>query len=214
MTGPPPAPPAGGRGESNSPPSGWGFLDGVELVVKGSGGSGGGRRVQIARARAGQWTARVEARFLSALSATCNVKAACAEVGLAHSSAYAHRKRWRAFAAAWDAAVIEGYDRIEAALLERGCNLFSDPGEVAMNPIGPMTVDQAIQLLHMHKQIARGVGGQPGHKWRAPRRQLADVQASILRKIEAIERSENVSEEQRAADEASYAARRIRGDRD
>ena len=33
------------------PPSGWGFPDGEELLVKGTGGSGGGKRVQIARAR-------------------------------------------------------------------------------------------------------------------------------------------------------------------
>lgn len=31
---------AGGR----KPPAGWGFLDGAELVVRGSGGSGSGRR--------------------------------------------------------------------------------------------------------------------------------------------------------------------------
>lgn len=64
------------RADGRRPPSGWGFLDGEELVVKGSGGSGGGRRVQIARARVKQWTPRIEDRFLATLGATCNVKAA------------------------------------------------------------------------------------------------------------------------------------------
>src|SRR5688572_22229906 len=57
------------------PPSGWGHLDGEELVVKGTGGSGGDKRIQIARARLKQWTPRVERRFLTALMATCNVTA-------------------------------------------------------------------------------------------------------------------------------------------
>src|SRR5690349_15806794 len=89
------------------PPAGWGFLDGEELVVKGTGGPAppgarhgglGGKRVQIARARIKQWSPRVEKRFLETLSATCNVKAACAEVGLTPASAYAHKKRWQGFA--------------------------------------------------------------------------------------------------------------------
>ncbi|MCY7339583.1 MAG: hypothetical protein LH465_06480 [Sphingomonas bacterium] len=117
-------------------------------MVKGT----NGRRTQIARARLTQWTARVETRFLAALAATCNVKAACAEVGLAHSSAYAHRKRWRGFAEAWDAAIKLGYVRIEAALIERGCNLFSDYDEVPDNPIGAMSAAEAIQLLQMRKR--------------------------------------------------------------
>ncbi|HVR91052.1 MAG TPA: hypothetical protein VHG29_08165 [Novosphingobium sp.] len=97
------------QGERNSmkPPTGWGYLDGAELVVKGTGGSSfpdaptQGRRVQIARARVRQWSPRVEERFLAALTATCNVKAACAEVGLTPASAYNHRLRWDGFARRW-----------------------------------------------------------------------------------------------------------------
>ena len=63
------------RGERGEPPSGWGFLDGEELVVQGTGGSGGGKRIQIARARPRQWTPRIEDRFLATVAATCNVKA-------------------------------------------------------------------------------------------------------------------------------------------
>ncbi len=174
--------PARGRG-ADRPPAGWGFLDGAELVVRGS----NGRRTQIGRARVGQWTGRVEARFLAALAATCNVKAACAEVGKAHSSAYGHRKRWRAFAAAWDAAIVEGYARIEVALIERGCNLFAEPAAPSDNPITEMTAAQAIHLLHMHQHRVHGIGKAPGKRWREPPT-LAEVTESILRKIEAIER--------------------------
>ena len=37
-----------------------------QLVVRGTGGTGGGKRVQIARARLKQWSPRVEERFLNA----------------------------------------------------------------------------------------------------------------------------------------------------
>ena len=200
--------PAEGRGSSR-PPAGWGFLDGAELVVRGS----NGRRVQIGRARAHQWSARVEARFLGALAATCNVKAACAEVGMSHGSAYGHRHRWRAFAEAWDAAIAEGYARIEIALLERGCNLFADPGSgdpAEDHPITTMTAEQAIHLLHMHKHQVHGAGKAPGKSWRVPPT-MDQVRDSILRKLDAIARAKAIAPEQRAADEAAYAARRWRG---
>ena len=80
-------------GEGNAPPRGWGHLDGVELVVRGT----HGRRVQIARARAGQWTARTETRFLEVLGATCNAKAAYAAAGKSKGSAYGHKRRWPGF---------------------------------------------------------------------------------------------------------------------
>lgn len=192
------------RRGSNKPASGWGFLDGAELVVRGS----NGRRTQIGRARARQWTPRVERRFLAALSATCNVKAACAEVGMHAPSAYAHRKRWLAFAEAWDTAIKEGYMRIEAALVERACNIFSRLDDVTLSPIPTMTAGEAIHLLHMHKNIARGIGGRPGKSWQRKPRTLDEERDSILRKLEAIESGRAISDEQLSADEREYARRR------
>ena len=151
---------------SNAPPVSWKYLDGAELVVRGTGGARAGRRVQIARARIRQWTPRVEERFLGALAASCNVKAACAEAGMSLSSAYAHRHRWRSFAQAWDEAVAIGYARLEAALVEAGCNLFS-PDEAPLDEprdmvLTQMRADQAIHLLHMHKHAVHGLGKAPG----------------------------------------------------
>ncbi len=153
-----------------------GYFDGHELVVRGTGGSGGGKRVQIGRARVKQWTPRVERRFLAALAATCNVKAACREVGLWPPSAYNHRNRWPAFARAWDEAIETGYVRIEASLVEAACNSgrnrtvsqtvradrFSDPEEVPIAEMPPMTIDQKIHLLHMHKHQVLKLGKAPG----------------------------------------------------
>src|SRR5215207_7823437 len=138
------------------PPPGWGFLDGAELVVKGSGGSGGGRRTQIARARPRQWTARAEARFLTALAASCNVKAACADVGLSVSSAYAHRRRWAPFARHWNAAIEVGYVRIEAALIDNACHYLAPADEPPPEaPLRDMTVAHAIHIVGMRGRRRR-----------------------------------------------------------
>ena len=161
------------------PPRGWGHQRGEELVVRGS----RGRRVQVARARLHQWTPRVEQRFLAALMATCNVTAACAEVGMTPASAYGHRRRWQRFASLWDEAVAEGYWRIEVALIQNALNLFS-PGELPPpeTALRGMDVKQAIHLVHMHKNGVLGLGKAPGKGWRPPPK-LADHKAEILKKL-------------------------------
>ena len=206
---------ASGAG-SRKPHAKWAYLDGEELVVRGTGGSfdtstgsalrmtggkdsrdpstssgrTGGRergRPQIARARLHGWSPRTEERFLGALAATCNVKAACAEVGLTPASAYGHRLRWPAFARRWHAAVALGYDRIEAALIEAGCNLFSPELPDDLPPIRGMTFDNAIRLLHMHKHAARGLGSRPGLPPREP--DIEEIRATIVHRLAVFERA-------------------------
>jgi hypothetical protein len=160
--------------------------DGNELVVRGSGGSGGGRRVQIARSRTKQWSPRLEARFLATLASTCNVKAACAEVGLTAAAAYGHRNRWRSFQERWDEALETGYIRLEMALVDKAGNLFSDPDYPLDLPLPDMTTADAIHLLHMHKHQVHGIGKRPGAVGKPP--DMDEIRKSILRKIEAIER--------------------------
>lgn len=193
------------------PPRGWGHLDGEELVVKGSGGSGGGRRVQIARARLKQWTPRIEERFLSVLAATCNAKAAYIAVGMSRASAYTHRKRWPAFARRWDEAVVEGYARIEGALIEAGCNLFSSTEPAPESPLPPMTVGEAIHLLHMHKNGVVGIGKAPGVRWRPPPQLDEATRTRIMARFAAVARSWRLPEAQKARDRREYARRRRRG---
>jgi len=198
---------ARGDESGRKPPSGWGHLDGEELVVKGTGGSGGGKRVQIARARLKQWTPRVERRFLTALMATCNVTAACAEVGMTAPGAYAHRKRWPRFAELWDEAIAEGYARIEIALLENGLNLFGETELPPDTPLRGMDVAQAIRLLHMHKHGVLGIGKAPGKSWRPPPT-LAELKPGILRKLSVWQAAQDIPPEVRAADRRAYAKRR------
>lgn len=192
----------GARGV-NATPRGWGFLDGAELVVRGTGGSGGGKRVQIARARLSDWSPRVENRFLATLASTCNVQAACTEVGLSKTSAYARRRRWPAFARRWDAAIEEGYLRLEMGLIEAAGNFLSGEHSPDAVPLTGMTVDQAIHLLHLHKRTVHGIGKPPSLPARWP--DIEDIRAEILRKVEVIERHDP---RRLAKDRAEWARRR------
>ncbi|WEK46212.1 MAG: hypothetical protein P0Y56_14515 [Candidatus Andeanibacterium colombiense] len=185
---------------SRGVPGGAAYADGAELVVRGTGGSGGGKRVQVARSRLRQWTPRVEERFLAALAGSCNVTAACAEAGLTAASAYGHRGRWPAFARRWDAAVELGYLLLEGRLIEAAGNFFSAPEDEVAEPaagsaITGMSVGAAIHLLHMHKHEVRGIGKRQGRPGRAPDREA--VRASILAKIDAIERADDRREQAR-----------------
>lgn len=193
--------------EGVRPASGWGSLDGEELVVRG----GNGRRTQIARARLKQWSPRVEARFLATLAATCNVKAACAAVELSAASAYAHAKRWQGFADRWREAIEIGYLRIEAGLLAHAGNPFSEREVSPELEMPPITVDQALHLLHMHKREVRGIGGRPGIGRPAPK-SLEELKPGILRKLErfqaAIEAQGLVDPAVQARDMREWARRR------
>jgi len=194
-------------GSASRPPSGWGTLDGVELVVRGSGGSGHGRHIQIARARVKQWSPRSEDRFIATLAATCNVRASCAEVGISVPSAYKHRDRWPAFARRWDMAIADGYTRIEIALIEHGGNMFSAPEQPAQATMPPMNVEQAIHVMHMYKNRMRGIGKRPGY-WRRPRT-LDEVRDSILKKLSAIAAARDLRKADKEADRQTYQGRRF-----
>lgn len=173
--------------EGNRPPEGWGHLDGVELVVRGT----NGRRVQIARARAGQWTAACEERFLQVFASTCNARAAYLAAGKSKGSAYTHRRRWPGFDRRWKDAEAMAYDQLGEALCERGENLFSSPGlpaDVPKPSLPAMTVQEAIQLVKLHQYQVREIGKCPG-RWRRPR-SLDELRPGILRKLSAIGRPE------------------------
>lgn len=167
-----------------APGKGWGTHAGEELAVRTS----HGRRVQIARARAQQWTPRVEARFLSAPGATCNVKAACAAVGLSEESAYEHRGRWPDFAHRWQAALTLDYERLEEALHDSAGRLFGSVEPDLDAPIPPMTPDQALQLLWLHRHTVRGGGRPPGRRSRKPLPIREEVDQALIKAFDRYDR--------------------------
>jgi hypothetical protein len=169
-----------------APPSGWGTLDGAELVVHKS----SGRRVQIRRAKLRQWSPSLERRFLAALASSCNVQAACAEVGMAVSSAYRHRKTWVAFARAWDEAVETGYRHLESELVLAGRNLFSDEAPAVPSPITEMTAAQALHLLNVHKHHVHGVGKGPREKLVSPLPEATARLEQVMRRMGLIGRDD------------------------
>lgn len=186
-----------------APPAGWGSLDGEELVVRG----GNGRRTQIARARLKQWSPRVEARFLGVLAATCNVRAACAAVGLTAASAYAHAKRWPGFAERWRTAVDIAYWRIELRLFASlDANPFSGDEVDGEVPVPQMTVAEALRALHLYKREIRGFG-RSGSLWR-PSPSTETAAAGRQRDAERTRAEARVSSRTQAADAREWDRRR------
>lgn len=170
-------------GGSDKPSAKWGYIDGEEMVVR----AGNRRRAVVARARLRQWTPRVEARFLGVLAASANVKLACEAAGLSVASAYVRRAKWPGFAERWKAALENGYVRLEFAMIEHACNTFEPVIEFEPDlPMPPMGVDDALQVLRLHRPAVRGVG-RPLRQWQKMPSE-AEVRASILRKIDAIVR--------------------------
>lgn len=129
----------------------WRYFDGHELVVGGS----NGRRTQIRRANVGQWTYRTEQRFLAVLAATCNVKAACREVGLWPPSAYNHRKRFPGFARAWDQAVEIGRNELESSIHENLNHFFDREMPEPAAPMRDITVMDAIRVARLYERRER-----------------------------------------------------------
>lgn len=116
-----------------------------------------GRR-QLRRAIAGKLDRAAQQRFLLALSATANIRLAAAAAGMSHSAFYRLRERNPAFAREMRAALAQGYERLEMALLESWSPASGDDAEWRGNDppaLPPMTPAQALQLLHLHHRQVR-----------------------------------------------------------
>lgn len=156
-------------------------------------------RTQVIRSTA-RWSDEAEERFLSVLAATCNVKAAAKAAGFSTVTLYKRRGRWPGFAAEWDAAIAQGYARLEARLVELANDSLRKPrddddddeeeDEAERAEAGPaMTVSETMNLLRLHRASVRG-GAPQDYAWRRGAPDPEAMRASILRKIEAIERAE------------------------
>jgi hypothetical protein len=140
-----------------------------------------------------QWSDEIEEVFLDALAASCNVTLACAEAGVGHSSVYRQRRTRPDFAAKWQAALEQGYARLEMALVEAAAGSFDDASFDAERPVPRMSPETALKVLQAHRAAVTGSGRTPG--WKAPRRGVEHYRESILRKIEAIKRARRAKAE-------------------
>ena len=145
----------------------------------------------VVRAGKGRWSTGGERAFIEELLATANVKAAARAAGVSDVTAYNRRRRWPAFAAAWDEAKAEGYERLEMALICAATATLDPEPAVEARPeafAGPeMSVDQAMKLWFHHNG---GKGGRaPRYGWRRREPDIEEVRAEILRKVAAMERA-------------------------
>jgi hypothetical protein len=125
--------------------------NGGELVV----GRTRNGRLQLRRAPKGWMSKAGEQAFLSALSATANVRLSAAAAGFAHSGFYNKRRDRAAFAREMRWALECGYEGVEGALYAAGLVDSHEDDAWRRNdppPVPPMTVDQALQLVHLHEK--------------------------------------------------------------
>ncbi len=142
-------------------------------------------RAQRVKTGGAQWSDEAEEAFFDALAASCNVRWSAAAVGFTTYTVYRQRRMRPDFARKWQAALEQGYLRLEMALLT-GAVAAVEGGEVDPDhPIPPMSVEQAQNVLRAHRNEVRGAGRRgPGALGRRPT--LDEVRASIEKKVAAI----------------------------
>lgn len=146
-------------------------------------------RCCIMRTGPGRWSSAKEAVFLAELTATANVRAAARAARVSTTAAYNRRKLWPAFKAEWDAAVAEGFARIETLLVcAATTTLDPEPLPARAYEAPRMSMDQAIKIWA--ELNARERGDRKRRLGGPPRREpsIDEVREEILRKVAAMER--------------------------
>lgn len=148
------------------------------------------RRLQKRRTRRKLFGKKRQERFLEHLAATCNVTASAAAADITIGPVYRQRMINPEFRAGWDAALEQGYARLEAALIERaerGSNRPQVHGDkIVDGPDSPAEIDweKGMELLRHHRRGLAGIGkrGLP-----PPRRVPVDeVAAKLIKKLKAL----------------------------
>ena len=142
---------------------------------------------KLIRTRGKRWSDAAEATFLATLAASANITAAAAAAGFSTTAIYRRRLREPGFAARWAEAIELGFTRLEWLVLETAtCTLEGTP-LAADHPMLPTTMADAINLLKLHRAQTRG-GAPQRYGWRLTLPPIEEVDAEILRRVEAIER--------------------------
>ena len=164
-------------------------------------------KLQMRAAQPGKLTKQCEQTFLSALSATANVRLSAAAAGASVAAFYRRRRNNPAFAREMRMALEEGYERLQTALLASSRPAsFEDDAWRHIDPpeMPPMTVNQALQLLYLHQKEARLLA-EPAHIRRRP------GESSEARSFRMGAMYEARLEREREKFEVADAARRARG---
>lgn len=137
----------------------------------------------------GRWNEDVEARFFEHLAATGNVKGSARAIGMSTVALYKRRKLWPAFDAQWEDVLRLAVNRLNMQLVTAASNML-DPSDMPVPPLSPVSVDEAIRIVQLHSGSNNRHGTPKRHDWRLKRRDPEEVRASIIRKLDAIERHE------------------------
>lgn len=173
-----PAPGGGGRAERRRRP----LLRAGEVVRDSPSG-----KPRIERVGQGKWSSETEAAFLAELTATANVSAAARAAGVSQQCVYMRRRRYPAFSAEWDAAVAEGFARIETLVVcAATTTLEPEPVPDRAWDQPRMSMELAVSIWRAH--IARAHGAGTRRLGGPPRREpdIEEVRQEILRKVAAI----------------------------
>ena len=177
-----------GKDDRNPPPA-----------LKGRGGSSVGRGPRGTRLRGSRkggpqrtrtdghrWSDEAEAIFLDHLAASCNVAWSAEQAGFTKETVYKHRRRDPAFTEKWQAALEQGYARLEIELVRTATDYLAELRIDPERPLKEMSVKEAISILAMHHK-RRDSAGRLGGTFDRPPRSLDEVKESILAKLEGIE---------------------------
>jgi len=151
---------------------------------------GSNRGLHLRKRRPRRFGERAKKAFVEHLAATCNAQASAAAAGVHVSTVYNHRMREPGFAADWDAALAQGYARLEAALLERaarGAERGGSTGAAAAadaDAPAALSFEQTMQLMSHHR---RGMAGLTARGRLVPKRVAIDqVAEKLIRKFRAL----------------------------
>lgn len=149
-------------------------------------------RAQRVKTDGYQWSEEAEEAFFDHLATSCNVRASAEAVGFTTFTVYRQRRLRPEFAARWQAALEQGYARLEIALVEAANDTLEGLEFDSERPIPKMSVEQAMNVLRAHRNEVRGSGeAGPGRHARRPT--LEEVRASIEKKVRAIKAARSVS---------------------
>lgn len=145
------------------------------------------------KVRASRWTKAKREGFLAHLAATANVRASVRAVGMSEQGLYSLRKRCPEFHAAWKAALVQGYERVELLLLERALGGTPTPivhgGETKGEVLLPDS-RMALMLLRLHRDTVRAVQAAEGGPAGDPDAASADLEEKLAEMHDRIEAAE------------------------
>jgi len=161
----------------------------MDLVVM-----GGNQRLLVkARRSSREISQRSRDEFILSLSETCNVSLSAERAGVSLSTVYYMRQREAAFAAAWQRALDDGYQRLEMGLVQAALAAVEGPrveaGDIPNRPvIEPMTMDQALRLLGRHEGSVRSGRFQTNRLGRGKMPTSEETDEAILKRLAVLRR--------------------------